>query len=178
MNLPLLFHQGLFEVLAVATNSSSSVPPHWNLLNSYYEKMSYEMLIDIMFSTVILVRSHGKLSWELAREIPNNAVSRSIFMRLSSLARKNEQNLRDLICNNFVNSVGWSRETFSSEDVSLLLLSSSVYSFLSCHHKFYIPYCSVPVRFLRTECGDCFKPSRRSPPHDPLPVGASLKLAA
>jgi hypothetical protein len=89
MNLPLLFHQGLFEVLAVATNSSSSVPPHWNLLNSYYEKMSYEMLIDIMFSTVILVRSHGKLSWELAREIPNNAVSRSIFMRLSSLARKN-----------------------------------------------------------------------------------------
>jgi hypothetical protein len=60
---PLLFHQRPFEVLAVATNSSSSVPPHWNLLDSYYEKMSHEMLIDIMFSALILVRSHGKLSW-------------------------------------------------------------------------------------------------------------------
>jgi hypothetical protein len=68
-------------------------------------------------------------------------VSKLIFMRLSSLARKNEQDLRDRICNYFVNSVSWSRETFSSEDVSLLLLSSLVYSFLSCHHKFYIPYC-------------------------------------
>ena len=107
-------------MLAVATNSSSSVPPHWNLLDSYYEKMSHEMLIDIMFSALILVRSHGKLSWELAREIPNDIVSRSIFMRLSSLARKKEQNLQDLIYNYFVDSVGWSRETFSSEDVSLL----------------------------------------------------------
>jgi hypothetical protein len=41
-------------------------------------------------------------------------------MHLSSLARKNEQNLQDLICNYFVDSVGWSRETFSSVDVSLL----------------------------------------------------------
>jgi hypothetical protein len=107
---PSLLGRSPFKMLAVATNSVSGVPPHWDLLDSHLKSLSYEMLmVDFMFSAVILVECRGQITWELTFEIPNTVEYRSIFAYLSPLARKNEQNFRNLTCNHYTDVAGLGR---------------------------------------------------------------------